>query len=36
MALPLKISISESIEQLRALQRKNGELINKRLAILKF
>ena len=34
MALPLKISISESIEQLRALQRKNGELINKRLKVL--
>lgn len=34
MALPLKITISESIEQLRALQRKNGELINKRLKVL--
>ena len=34
MALPLKITISESIEQLRTLQRKNGELINKRLKVL--
>lgn len=29
MALPLKISITESLVGLRALQHKNGELINK-------
>lgn len=34
MALPFKIIISETVEQLRALQRKNGELINKRLRVL--
>jgi transposase len=34
MALPLKINVTESIVELRALQRKNGELINKRLKVL--
>jgi transposase len=34
MALPLKISVTESLLELRALQRKNGELINKRLKVL--
>jgi transposase len=34
MALPLKITVTESIVELRSLQRKNGELINKRLKVL--
>jgi transposase len=34
MALPLKITVTETIKELRALQRKNGELINKRLLVL--
>lgn len=34
MALPLKITIKESIQELRALQRKNGVLIGKRLLVL--
>lgn len=34
MALPLKISVTESLVELRALQCKNGELINKRLKVL--
>jgi hypothetical protein len=34
MALPLKINVKESIAELRSLQRKNGELINKRLKVL--
>lgn len=34
MALPLQIEIKESIHELRRLQRKHGELINKRLQML--
>ena len=34
MALPLKINVTESINELRSLQRKYGELINKRLKVL--
>ena len=34
MALPLKITVKESIKELRELQRKNGELICKRLLVL--
>ena len=34
MALPLKITVKESINELRSLQRKHGELINKRLKVL--
>ena len=34
MALPLKITVKESIKELRELQRKNGELISKRLLVL--
>lgn len=34
MALPLKIIVKESIVELRTLQRKNGELINKRIKVL--
>lgn len=34
MALPLQITIKESITELRSLQRKNGELIGKRMQVL--
>lgn len=34
MALPLQITIKESITELRCLQRKNGEFIGKRLLVL--
>lgn len=34
MALPFKITVKESIKELRNLQRKNGELIGKRLLVL--
>jgi hypothetical protein len=33
MVLPLKIIVTASIVELRSLQRKNGELINKRLKV---
>ena len=31
MALPLQITVKESVLELRKLQRQHGELINKRL-----
>lgn len=34
MALPLQITITETIPELRSLQRKHGELIGKRLLVL--
>jgi transposase len=34
MALPLKITVAETIKELRILQRKSGELIGKRLLML--
>lgn len=34
MARPLQITVKESVKELRELQRKNGELINKRLLML--
>jgi transposase len=34
MALPLKITVTETIKELRSLQRKSGELIGKRLLML--
>lgn len=34
MALPLEITVKETIKELRYLQRKNGELIGKRLLML--
>jgi transposase-like protein len=34
MALPLQIRVKETINELRSLQRKNGELIGKRLLML--
>lgn len=34
IALPLQIAVKESITELRSLQRKNGELISKRLQVL--
>lgn len=34
MALPLQITVKESIKELRSLQRKNGELVGKRLLVL--
>lgn len=34
MALPLKITVTETIKELRILQRKSGELIGKRLLML--
>lgn len=34
MAHPLQITVKESVKELRELQRKNGELINKRLLML--
>lgn len=34
MALPLQITVKETIQELRSLQRKNGELIGKRLLML--
>ncbi len=34
MALPLQITITETIPELRSLQRKHGELIGKRLQVL--
>jgi transposase len=34
MSLPFKITVKESIKELRNLQRKNGELIGKRLLML--
>ena len=34
MALPFQISVKETINELRLLQRKNGELIGKRLLML--
>ena len=34
MALPLDITVKETIKELRSLQRKNGELIGKRLSML--
>ena len=34
MSLPFQITVKESIQELRSLQRKNGELIGKRLLML--
>ena len=34
MALPLVITVKETIKELHALQRKNGELIGKRMLML--
>ena len=34
MARPLQITVKETIQELRSLQRKNGELVSKRLLML--